>query len=441
MKIEKLIIKNYKGFENCELNLKPDINVFVGVNGAGKTSIIELAATFLNQFVDKLCGKSQNQFSEFSLSTLDININSDETKNTVFLKAPRTTNVRSFTGDFESLQWNLNKSLHGGKINLAKLNDYIKRYQNFLSERPDACIPIFRHYPCHRLMDEKASGKAITKRYLIPQFKAYEKAFSKTMAFDTFIEWFVEEENKENREKIKREDLSYSIPSLNFIREALKKAFSSFSETAYTRLRVETREINLKTNEKSSLVIDKNNATYNLKQLSEGEKIIILMIADIAYLLSVANPSTNDPLSGSGIILIDEIDLHLHPAWQREIIPCLRGTFPNLQFLVTTHSPQVLSRVDSENVFLIEDFNVVSNMPKTMGKDSNSILWDVFAVKDRPESARKDFEALYQLIEKHESADEVKKLLNDLEEKYGGDDSELLKAKLQFDFQLLEDKQ
>ena len=79
-------------------------------------------------------------------------------------------------------------------------------------------------------------------------------------------------------------------------------------------------------------------------------------------------------------------------------------------------------------------------MPKTMVKDSNSILWDVFAVKDRPESARKDFEALYQLIEKHESVDEVKKLLNDLEEKYGGDDSELLKARLQFDFQLLEDK-
>jgi len=435
MKIEKLLIKNYKGFENCELNLRSDINVFVGVNGAGKTSIIELAATFLNQFVDKLCGNTfVTRFSDFLISPLDINIKASETNNRIDISAPWASKARDLNKKGVFLSWFLNKSINDAKNNYEPLNSYIKSYQEYLSESPEANIPIFRYYPCHRLMDEKGKGKATTKRYLIPQFKAYEKAFSKTMAFDNFIEWFVEEENKENREKIKRQDFSYSMPSLNVIREALRKAFTSFSGTAYSKLRVETREFNLKTNEKSSLVIDKNDTTYNLKQLSEGEKIVTLMIADIAYMLSVANPSAKSPLEGTGIVLIDEIDLHLHPAWQRQIIPCLQETFPNIQLLITTHSPQVLSMVNHSNIFIIEDFKIVNIPPKTLGKDANSLLWDVFAVKERPDEAMEDFKELYDLIDEPENLEKAQLKIKELAEKYGENDQEIVRARLQLEY-------
>lgn len=435
MKIEKLIIKNYKGFEHCELSLKPDINVFVGLNGAGKTSIIELAATFLNQFVDKLCGNTLvSRFSDFLISPLDINIKASETNNRIDISAPWASKARDLHKKGVFLSWFLNKSVNDAKNNYEPLNSYIKSYQKYLTEKSDTNIPIFRYYPCHRLIDEKGSGKAKTKRYLIPQFKAYEKAFSRTMAFDTFIEWFVEEENKENREKIKRQDFSYSMPSLNVIREALRKAFTSFSGTAYSKLRVETREFNLKTNEKSSLVIDKNDTTYNLKQLSEGEKIVTLMIADIAYMLSVANPSAKSPLEGTGIVLIDEIDLHLHPAWQRQIIPCLQETFPNIQLLITTHSPQVLSMVNHSNIFIIEDFKIVNIPPKTLGKDANSLLWDVFAVKERPDEAMEDFKELYDLIDEPENLEKAQLKIKELADKYGENDQEVVRARLQLDY-------
>lgn len=66
------------------------------------------------------------------------------------------------------------------------------------------------------------------------------------------------------------------------------------------------------------------------------------MVADIAARMAEANPGKENPLSTSGIILIDEVDLHLHPQWQRTILKSLHSIFPNVQFIVTTHSPSVI---------------------------------------------------------------------------------------------------
>ncbi len=132
--------------------------------------------------------------------------------------------------------------------------------------------------------------------------------------------------------------------------------------------------------------------------------------------------------------MIDDVDLHLHPSWQRQIIPALRFIFPNIQFILTTHSPQVLSNVKRENVFVLEDFKLVKRTPYTYGKDSNSILWDLFAVKERPEHAEKEFDRLYQFIDDPEKEKEAKIMLVEMEKKYGEDDSEVVQARLHFDF-------
>lgn len=149
----------------------------------------------------------------------------------------------------------------------------------------------------------------------------------------------------------------------------------------------------------------------------------------------MALPSLDNPLIGKGIIvLIDEIDLHLHPAWQRAIIPALEKTFPNIQLITTTHSAQVLSTVNKENVFLLEDFKVVPTIPHTFGKDSNSILNDLFGVGERLNEAKKEFQELYHLIDDENKKEEAERKLIEMEEKYGNDDVEVVRAKLHFDF-------
>jgi len=132
-------------------------------------------------------------------------------------------------------------------------------------------------------------------------------------------------------------------------------------------------------------------------------------------------------LEGEGIILIDEIELHLHPQWQRDIIPRLTNTFPNCQFIVTTHSPQVLSNVKKENVFIVEDFQVHPADAYTFGRDSNSILSELMGVSERPiEIQNKLTECLYKIDDGQ--IEEAKILLRELSDLLGRNDSEIVKA-------------
>ena len=111
------------------------------------------------------------------------------------------------------------------------------------------------------------------------------------------------------------------------------------------------------------MTILKDDTTLEIGQLSDGEKCTIALIGDLARRLALANPEKKNPLEGSGIALIDEVELHMHPKWQRKIIPMLSETFPNIQFIITTHSPQVLGELDDNiNVFLINQENNMTGM-------------------------------------------------------------------------------
>lgn len=179
------------------------------------------------------------------------------------------------------------------------------------------------------------------------------------------------------------------------------------------------------------MLIDKNGDSFNLDQLSDGEKNVIALIGDIARRLSIANPYSEDALKGNGIILIDEVDLHLHPSWQQLIIKQLSNLFPNCQFIITTHSPQVLSQVKSESVFLLENIdNEISVMGdvKTYGKNTDRILEDILGVDSRPSEIKELFRELFSLIER--DLDAAEKLLIVIKGKLNDSDPDILKAEM-----------
>ncbi|EHZ2540206.1 AAA family ATPase [Vibrio parahaemolyticus] len=108
------------------------------------------------------------------------------------------------------------------------------------------------------------------------------------------------------------------------------------------------------------------------------------LVADIARRLTLLNPKSLSPLEGSGIVLIDEIDLHLHPSWQQKIIQRLESTFPHIQFVVTTHSPQVCHTVDSSSIWLLKDGKKYRAPKGTRGAVSSWVLKNLFEVDVRP---------------------------------------------------------
>jgi predicted ATP-binding protein involved in virulence len=177
------------------------------------------------------------------------------------------------------------------------------------------------------------------------------------------------------------------------------------------------------------MFVDKNGDTISLDQLSDGEKNLIALVGDIARRLSIANSNSRNPLTGYGIILIDEIDLHLHPAWQRLMIPRLTYLFPNCQFLITTHSPQVISHAMPESIFLLNSIKgkfFFNNATESFGKNTDRILEDLLDVDARPLEQKKMIHSLYTLIQQGDisaAKEEINVLLALI-----GEDPEIIKA-------------
>ncbi|SUX55045.1 AAA family ATPase [Chromobacterium vaccinii] len=140
-------------------------------------------------------------------------------------------------------------------------------------------------------------------------------------------------------------------------------------------------------------VIFANNfgSKVSVSQLSKGQQTLLVMAGDLARRLVALNPAAENPLNGSGIAIIDEIDLHLHPRWQQEVLPALLRTFPNMQFIVTTHSPQVLSTVDNKSIRKLafdaegNPFIVVPSF-QTKGVASADVLYRIMDINPIPEN-------------------------------------------------------
>ena len=128
--------------------------------------------------------------------------------------------------------------------------------------------------------------------------------------------------------------------------------------------------------------------TLEIDQLSGGQRAVLALAGDLASRMAQANPHLDDPLTSEAIVLIDEVELHLHPSWQQRILTDLRRTFPNTQFIVSTHSPQVLTTVEPEHVVELarEDGRIVAGSAGgwTYGAEAGDVLSVVMGVDERP---------------------------------------------------------
>jgi predicted ATP-binding protein involved in virulence len=169
-------------------------------------------------------------------------------------------------------------------------------------------------------------------------------------------------------------------------------------------------------------------APYSM--LSDGVRNLVAMISDLTMRCAVLNPWLSERVNDTrGVVLIDEVDLHLHPSWQRQVIPSLLEIFQNVQFFITTHSPQVISTVQRESVFILSNNEIKPVDQFTQGRDSNSVLVDIFDVLPRPAEAAHQLASFYGAIEKQD-VETAEKMLHYLEEKWGDLDTDMVRARM-----------
>lgn len=454
MKLAQIDITWFRCFESLAVKLHPDINVFVGANGAGKSSILDAIAIALYEIVaaNGGGGKSQRKMQGAALQTTDIFINSSigepfaGRKQFVQISAGVTDYypVEDFTGKTpdgkeallewtELIEYRIPATFtyeSSDSERVSELHRYVKALWMEIGKSPQALIPlpVVAYYRATRRMGGMPELGDIFKLDL-----ARDKAFSNVLDaganFTAMCQWFYLRENAELRANVNVQNGdSKEFADLRAVRQALKLTIEGLERVYFDgsppRLMVEIREF------------DGTLRPFELAQLSDGYRNLLALVLDFARRLAQANPNWPNPLEAPGILLIDEIELHLHPRWQQKVIPVLRAAFPNTQLIVSTHSPAVLTTVHREHIKLLGTDHQFEQIPEdvgTYGADNSRVLAEVFGADSRPgniDTVAK-LRAYLQLIEQRQhGTDEATNLRNELEAALGTSDPDLLRADL-----------
>ncbi len=472
--LSRLNLENYRAFKNIEISrIDRGLIVFVGNNGAGKTTILDAIADSISVLRSGIVSNSLS--TKDIVDTGDITIGSDSSYTSIQTSFYLNDKI---SADLELVK-NHKGSLSNKKSMLTEISELSNSFKILNENDKTYNFPILAYYTVNRSLDIQKKDISIfdeTSSITEPsKFDAYDNSLNGRADFKGFFRWFKRVDDIQKHRIVnsparkERDNLINSIKASLSVENA-KKVISdlpslteeekSLNEDDYFDLKSIVEIINevlecfmegftnLKVNVEPylSLTIDKFGKELSVLQLSQGEKSLLALLLDITRRFILLNPSLPNPLDGHGIILIDEIDLHLHPRMQRRLIKKLPKIFKNCQFIISTHSPQIVSEVKPEQLIVLtrgEGNELDYYRPKqSFGLTSNEVLNSIMAagMDDGKQLIRNEsvYSALIE-IDNLIATGEVEKLdlafekVEELEELLGGQIPETIKAKLEID--------
>lgn len=362
MKLRYLTCTDFRGFARAHLEFSPEVTVLVGVNGAGKSSVLDAIAVSLGNVADVML---QRPMVVPTMRPMGIRRGTSSAAIEAGLLFGTVLSTVESTAEETG-----SSAIGGHTVNSQPMVSDV-------SARPAQCLGIYFRSGRNASLDLSVRWKEGAPD-ATTTFDAIDGALAGNSATDhDLFRWFRDREDFENAEKVRLASLAWADPQLDAVRAAVTAMLPGF-----TGLRVDRGALRM--------VVDKEGNPFFLDQLSDGERNLIALAADVARRLAIANPGRPDPLRAEVVVLIDEIELRLHPGLQRQVMPRLRSAFPNAQFVVSTHSPQVLSSVSGSDVRVLEQFEVRPLQRETWRRDTNRILEAAFGdrLRDEDRSSR-----------------------------------------------------
>ena len=426
MKLASLSLAHCGGFDQLDIAFEPDVTLIAGVNGVGKSTVLHALAVVLSRALPEFTPSrsaplyftdddihADNASLEVSASrqldgqTLNAGVqrlrSADEKGDRFILLRQAETatdaadfadvlNARTLTGDLEA---------------------GMKETRTALASLKSAADPPLAVYftPKRQLPGQPRS---------LPEARPLEvsMAFSRALhdreiELREFMYWFRTQEKLGTAEEPRR------LKVLDALREVVGSIVPEF-----TNLRIQEHP-------RLGFVVDKRGQPFFLHQLSDGERDLLALVFDLTRRLAIANPDSDNPISeGVALVLVDEIELHLHPKWQRNILQRLCDTFKSCQFVVTTHSPLVLGEVPARCVRFLEFVDGKVNVftpSEAYGMDANRILQEFMGASVRNRQVEADLKALFEMIDQ-ERFDDARTAISMLEDKLGNAEPELTRA-------------
>lgn len=385
MKIERLRIKNFRCFENLEMHLHSKCNVLVGINGAGKSTILDALAVALGGYLSGFDGIKSNSIlpedAHYKMFCIGSRIEPQE-QFPVEICAEATIGLKDEKAEVPQVVISWQRELNGkGRRttygNIKFISEYAKTLQNRVRSGDVTCIlPLVAYYGTGRLWLQKRNRTKYKKGEKLNRQMGYMDCIAAESNEKQMLQWFEEMTYIQLQE-------GTAIAELEAVKSALRKCYlnvdSSVMDVKFAYdVRSHELEIYIYHYDKAE--------KFPVRMLSDGEKGMISLVADIAYRMALLNPNLLDNvLETPGIVLIDEIDLHLHPSWQKKVVGNLTDIFPNIQFIVTTHSPSILLNVPRENIWILNQYEIYHPQDTTYGRTIEEILREVMDTNVRPD--------------------------------------------------------
>ena len=359
MRLKRALIENYRAITRLELDLHPQMNVFFGGNAKGKTSVLNAVAVGLGGIQKLLPGISPVRF-------LDRDRRGTEPVRVELEAADGTRWERTMRGP---------RRIDRLAALKERLDPVVAAEE---ADEPPIDLPIAALYDTDRVVPERPQRQGKPKDFF--RFPALQGALSPRPDFAGFFEWFFGKEHQEANERKLRRSFEYQLPELAAVRQAIESLVTGHADpmVLFHPIRFTV-----------SVASDRDGTgRLEIDQLSGGQRTMLVVAADLARRMAQGNPHLDDPLQSEAVVLIDEVELHLHPSWQQTVLPDLMRTFPNAQFLVSTHSPQVLTTVEAERIIHLEredgKIGAFGVPTATYGARASDALCDVMGVDERP---------------------------------------------------------
>ena len=343
MRIDRLIVKNFKGFAHREFDFHPRLNLIVGENGSGKTSLLEALSVAAGSWFLGLRGYDTRHLR----SDDDVRLEGFETSNGMHWEKQFPCRVEATGWVAEkTMSWTRTLNTEKGRttyIEARNIKEAASESDQAVRQGKPVTLPLISYYSTGRLWNvprEKAkvrTANEIKGKSSLSRLEAYRNSVDPRISVPELVEWIARESWRTFQQG-----------------GAVSSTFAAGSRALLRNVQG-AKEVYFDAEFGEVVVRFESGDRQPFNNLSDGQRCMMGLAGDLARKAAILNPHLGDRVLDEtpGIVLIDELDLHLHPKWQRRVIEDLRGTFPALQFICTTHSPFLIQSLRSGEELLM----------------------------------------------------------------------------------------
>lgn len=343
MRIDRLIVDNFKGFAHREISFHPQWNLVVGENGSGKTSVLDALSIAVGSWFLGLRGHDSRHVRPEDVRLQAFTSESGASWERQF---PCSVEARGLVQG-EALAWRRTLNAGGGRTTFGEarsIKGLAERVDKQVRAGEPVLLPLISYYGTGRLWNvpreqAQVSGKTKVPRAEKSRLSGYRNSVDPRLSVSELVAWIA------RQSWVAFQQQGRSTATFEAVRTALVRNIQGASDVTFDA-------------KLGEVVVDfRDSGRQPFNNLSDGQRCMLALVGDIAQKAATLNPHLNGGALAEtpGVVLVDELDLHLHPKWQRHVIEDLRTTFPKIQFICTTHSPFLIQSLRSGEELVMLD--------------------------------------------------------------------------------------